>query len=108
MSRQNKTKLKIKPDIINKFAGGSWAYSKIVREHFFKPKNLLWENPTSASWRSKYDGEGIVGSPACGDVMRVWLKIDAKKDKIKEFKWRTFGCASAIADATRKKTKRER
>jgi hypothetical protein len=33
-------------------------------------------------------------------VMRVWLKIDAKKDKIKEFKWRTFGCASAIASTS--------
>ena len=32
--------------------------------------------------------------------MRVWLKIDAKKDKIKEFKWRTFGCASAIASTS--------
>lgn len=84
-----------KPDVVNKFSGDSWAYSKIVREHFFKPKNLLWENPDEA--KSKYDAEGIVGSPACGDVMRVWLKIDAKKDRIKEFKWRTFGCASAIA-----------
>ncbi len=46
---------------------------------------------------AKYDAEGVVGSPACGDVMRVWLKIDGEKDKIKEFKWRTFGCASAIA-----------
>lgn len=82
-----------KPDVVNKYTGDSWAYSKQVREHFFKPKNLLWENPDSA----QYDAEGIVGSPACGDVMRVWLKIDPKKDKIKEFKWRTFGCASAIA-----------
>ncbi|MEI6237913.1 MAG: iron-sulfur cluster assembly scaffold protein [bacterium] len=88
-----KKSVKSKPDVVNKFTGNSWAYSKTVRDHFFKPKNLLWENPDSA----KYDGEGIVGSPACGDVMRVWLKIDPKKDKIKEFKWRTFGCASAVA-----------
>ncbi len=87
------TSRKNKPDVVNKITGHSWAYSKIVREHFFKPKNLLWENPNTAS----YDGQSLVGSPACGDVMRVWLKIDAKKDKIKEFKWRTFGCASAIA-----------
>lgn len=33
----------------------------------------------------------------CGDIMRVWLKINSKTDRIKEFKWRTFGCASAIA-----------
>ncbi len=85
-----------KPDIVNKFTGDSWAYTKQVRDHFFNPRNLLWENPDSA----KYDGEGIVGSPACGDVMRVWLRFDVKKDKIKEFKWRTFGCASAIASTS--------
>lgn len=85
-----------KPDIINKHTGNSWAYTKKVREHFFKPKNLLLEDPKGA----RYDGEGVVGSPACGDVMRVWLKIDVKKDKIKEFKWRTFGCASAIASTS--------
>jgi NifU-like protein involved in Fe-S cluster formation/bacterioferritin-associated ferredoxin len=88
-----KKKKKNKPDVVNKHTGNAWAYTKEVRNHFFKPKNLLWENPKTAL----YDGEGIVGSPACGDVMRVWLKIDKKKDKIIDFKWRTFGCASAIA-----------
>ncbi len=87
---------KNKPDVINKMVGGSWAYSPEVKDHFFNPRNLLWEDPKEA----KYDGEGIVGSPACGDVMRVWLKIDKKNDKIKEFKWRTFGCASAIASTS--------
>ncbi len=91
---QTKTKKrKSKPDVVNKFTGGSWAYSKTVRDHFFSPRNLLLEKPG----RGKFDAEGIVGSPACGDVMRVWLKIDRKTDRIKEFKWRTFGCASAIA-----------
>jgi len=84
---------KNKPDIINKFTGDSWIYTKEVREHFFKPKNLLMEDPKVA----KYDAQGLVGSPACGDVMRVWLNVDKKADKIKEMKWRTFGCASAIA-----------
>jgi NifU-like protein involved in Fe-S cluster formation/bacterioferritin-associated ferredoxin len=87
-----KTK-KSKPDVVNKFTGGSWAYSKMVRSHFFSPRNLLLEK----SHLEKFDAEGIVGSPACGDVMRVWLTIDLKADRIKEFKWRTFGCASAIA-----------
>lgn len=82
-----------KPDVINKNTGDIWAYSKIVHSHFFKPRNILWENPSEA----KYDAEGIVGSPACGDVMRVWLNINSKKDTIIDFKWRTFGCASAIA-----------
>jgi NifU-like protein involved in Fe-S cluster formation/bacterioferritin-associated ferredoxin len=83
----------MKPDIINQNIGGSWAYSAEVRNHFFSPQNLLWENPSEAD----YDAEGMVGSPACGDVMRVWLKIDPKRDTITDFKWRTFGCASAIA-----------
>jgi NifU-like protein involved in Fe-S cluster formation len=82
-----------KPDIINQFLGVSWAYSKNVRKHFFKPKNFLVENPADGI----FDAEGVIGSPACGDVMRVWLKVNLKKDRIKEFKWKTFGCASAIA-----------
>jgi len=80
-------------DVVNKFTGEQWVYTKKVKDHFFNPRNLLWGNPDTA----KFDAEGIVGSPACGDVMRVWLKIDPKKDRIIEFKWRTFGCASAIA-----------
>jgi len=90
------TKKPLKPDIVNKNTGNSWVYTKQVREHFFKPKNLLLENPKEA----RYDGEGVVGSPACGDVMRVWLKIDNENDRIKAFKWRTFGCASAIASTS--------
>lgn len=88
-----KKKKKFKPDIVNPITGENWAYSRVVKSHFFKPRNLLFESPDLA----EYDCQGIVGSPACGDVMRVWLKIDGKKDRIKEFKWRTFGCASAIA-----------
>jgi NifU-like protein involved in Fe-S cluster formation/bacterioferritin-associated ferredoxin len=86
-------KKKTKPDVVNKITGESWAYTRAVKDHFFKPRNLLWNMPDGA----QYDAEGIVGSPACGDVMRVWLKINKKKDKIIKFKWRTFGCASAIA-----------
>jgi len=85
-----------KPDVVNPRTGGTWAYSRTVRDHFFKPRNLLGELPE----RATYDAEGIVGSPACGDVMRVWLRVDPKTDRIKEFKWRTFGCASAIASTS--------
>jgi NifU-like protein involved in Fe-S cluster formation len=96
MKKIIKNQKRKKPDVVNKFTGDSWAYTKQVREHFFKPKNILWEKPTEA----KYDAEGIVGSPACGDVMRVWLNINPKKDTISDFKWRTFGCASAIASTS--------
>ncbi len=84
---------KSKPDIVNEFTGAKWVYSKIVKSHFFHPQNFLTRDPK----KSEFDAEGIVGSPACGDVMRMWLKIDPKKDKIIACKWRTFGCASAIA-----------
>jgi NifU-like protein involved in Fe-S cluster formation len=46
---------------------------------------------------SAYDATGMVGSPACGDMMRMWLKISKEDEKVKEMKWRTFGCGSAIA-----------
>ncbi|MEA1929466.1 MAG: iron-sulfur cluster assembly scaffold protein [Patescibacteria group bacterium] len=70
-----------------------WVYSQIVKDHFFNPRNLLMENLET----EEFDAQGVVGSPACGDVMRVWLKIDPATEQIKELKWRTFGCASAIA-----------
>ena len=68
------------------------AYSEKVIDHA--------ENPRNVGTLDKEDpnvGTGLVGAPACGDVMRVWLNIDPKRDTITEFKWRTFGCASASA-----------
>ncbi len=72
-----------------------WVYSDIVKDHFFHPRNIFFDD-------EKYmaDGIGIVGSPACGDMMSVWVKIDKKTNRIKECKWRTFGCASAIASTS--------
>jgi nitrogen fixation NifU-like protein len=78
--------------------GQEWFYTENVKEHFFNPQNIL----TSAEEAAKYqaDGVGIVGSPACGDVMKVWIKVDSVKDVIRECKWQTFGCASAIASSS--------
>jgi NifU-like protein involved in Fe-S cluster formation len=72
-----------------------WVYNDTVKEHFMYPKNFLTND-------EKYyaDGTGIVGSPSCGDMMVVWIKVDKKSQKIKECKWRTFGCASAIASTS--------
>ncbi|MCX8058111.1 MAG: iron-sulfur cluster assembly scaffold protein [Spirochaetes bacterium] len=71
-----------------------WIYSEKVKEHFTNPKNIL-EIPED---EYKADGVGIVGSPACGDMMAVYIKV--KDDKIIDFKWKTFGCASAIASTS--------
>ncbi|MDH5442361.1 MAG: iron-sulfur cluster assembly scaffold protein [Candidatus Nomurabacteria bacterium] len=74
---------------------GGWLYSETVKEHFFNPRNILLDEENYIS-----DGIGIVGSPACGDMMVVWICVDKKNNKITECKWRTFGCASAIASTS--------
>ncbi len=79
-------------------AGMKWMYTDLVKEHFFSPKNLL-EN-TEGMDASQFNGYGQVGSPACGDMMKLWLKVDPKTDKILDCKWQTFGCASAIASTS--------
>lgn len=70
-----------------------WLYSEVVKDHFFQPRNLLINDKDYVG-----DGVGIVGSPACGDMMIVWIKV--KDGMISECKWRTFGCASAIASTS--------
>ncbi|MEK7613158.1 MAG: iron-sulfur cluster assembly scaffold protein [Patescibacteria group bacterium] len=72
-----------------------WLYSETVRDHFFNPRNLLIDDSTYEA-----DGLGIVGSPACGDMMAVWIKVHKETKRIAECKWRTFGCASAIASTS--------
>ena len=78
-------------------SGNSWLYSDTVKDHFFNPQNLLINGQEEGY---KADAMGRVGSPACGDEMVIWLKIDAKTEKIKECKWQTFGCGSAIASTS--------
>lgn len=82
-----------KCDVESRDQNEAWFYSEIVKEHFFSPRNFLPANPEEG----EYDGVGEVGSPACGDKMHVWIKVDPKTEKITACKWRTFGCASAIA-----------
>ena len=77
--------------------GESWAYSDIVKDHFFHPRNFLADNEEK---KYRADGAGLVGSPACGDMMKMWIKVDKKTDKIKNCMWQTFGCASAIASTS--------
>lgn len=85
-----------KGDIISRDSKESWFYSKEVKDHFFHPKNFMEDD------EEKYaaDGLGMVGSPACGDMMKMWIKVDPKTEKIKECKWKTFGCGSAIASTS--------
>jgi len=67
-------------------------YTKKVIEHFRNPKNVgEIENP---------DVEATEGSPACGDMVTIQLKIDKKTKKITDIKFRSYGCASNIATAS--------
>lgn len=101
MNKKNNKKLKNKikksPDVVSHGTEKSWVYSNKVKEHFYRPQNFL-----QAGDEEKYDfnGVGMVGSPACGDMMKFWIKVDAKTDRIKLCKWQTFGCASAIASTS--------
>jgi len=81
------------PDLTDQ-SGNAWVYSDIVKDHFFNPKNFLRHGEEKTL---DFNGYGRVGSPACGDEMVMWLKIDPKKEVIKDCRWRTFGCGSAIA-----------
>lgn len=83
------------PDIYACGGKPSWLYGAVVKDHFFNPRNILIDE---AEYQS--DGVGIVGSPACGDMMVVWIKVDEATKRISECKWRTFGCASAIASTS--------
>lgn len=75
--------------------GSGWLYSDIVKDHFFHPRNIMLDDSGY-----KADGVGLVGSAACGDMMLVWIKVDPKTKRITDCKWRTFGCASAIASTS--------
>src|SRR3989344_2956216 len=91
-----KVNLKEQVDIRDR-EGGGWLYSDLVRDHFFNPRNFMRYGEEE---KFKYNAMGRVGSPACGDEMVIWLKIDPKTDTIKDCRWRTFGCGSAIASTS--------
>lgn len=70
------------------------AYSDKVIDHYEKPRNVgtLDKNDTSV-------GTGLVGAPACGDVMKLQIKV-SEEGIIEDAKFKTFGCGSAIASSS--------
>ena len=82
---------------IRDLQGNTWLYSDIVKDHFFHPRNILFPGEED---EFDADANGRVGSPACGDEMVLWLKIDPQTEKITDCKWQTFGCGSAIASTS--------
>ncbi|MBY0502222.1 MAG: Fe-S cluster assembly scaffold IscU [Alphaproteobacteria bacterium] len=70
------------------------AYSKKVIDHYENPRNVGALDPKDATV-----GTGLVGAPACGDVMKLQIKVD-DRGIIEDAKFKTFGCGSAIASSS--------
>jgi len=71
------------------------AYSQQVIDHYENPRNVgkFTEDDNSI-------GTGMVGAPACGDVMRLQIKVDNDTGIITDAKFKTYGCGSAIASSS--------
>jgi len=84
-----------KSDVVSPDLTKRWFYTDTVKDHFFNPRNFMDDD---AGYRA--DGMGMVGSPACGDMMTVWIKVDPESERVTDMKWKTFGCGSAIASTS--------
>lgn len=71
------------------------AYSNKVIDHFKNPRNV-----GTLDKSQKNVGTGLVGAPECGDVMRLQIEVDEETNTIKDAKFKTFGCGSAIASSS--------
>ncbi len=70
-------------------------YSEKMMEHVLNPRNV-----GSFETESADVGTGVVGSAACGDMMRLQIQVDEQTERIVEARFRTFGCGSAIASSS--------
>ena len=71
------------------------SYSDKVIDHYNNPRNV-----GSLDKNSDDVGTGLVGSPECGDVMKLQIKVNRETNVIEEAKFKTFGCGSAIASSS--------
>ena len=67
-------------------------YNKKVMDHFMNPRNV--------GEIADADGMGEVGNLKCGDIMRIYLKVNPETDVIEDIKFKTFGCGSAVASSS--------
>jgi len=75
--------------------GNDWVYTDKLKEHFTNPQNVLSDDD-----KTVYDGKGMVGNLKCGDQMLMVIKVDKDRGTIVDCKWKTYGCASAIASTS--------
>jgi Fe-S cluster assembly protein NifU len=73
----------------------SWLYSDKVKDHFMNPRNVMIDENDF-----HYDARGTTGNIKCGDEMTFYLKVDPEELTITDCRWKTFGCASAIASTS--------
>ena len=71
------------------------AYTEKVIDHFENPRNI-----GSLDKSKPTVGTGLVGAPECGDVMKLQIEVDEKTGVIRDAKFKTFGCGSAIASSS--------
>ena len=71
------------------------AYSEKVIDHYENPRNVGSFDKADASV-----GTGMVGAPACGDVMKLQIKVNSQTGLIEDAKFKTYGCGSAIASSS--------
>ncbi len=78
--------------------------SSLKFARFYHPKVIdHYERPRNVGSLEKSDpnvGTGLVGAPACGDVMKLQIKVDPETGKIADVRFKTFGCGSAIASSS--------
>jgi len=71
------------------------AYSQLVIDHYENPRNV-----GSFDKADNSVGTGMVGAPACGDVMKLQIKVDNETGIITDARFKTYGCGSAIASSS--------
>ena len=69
-----------KSDVSNKSQTEGWFYTDTVKDHFFNPRNLFYSNEDAEGY--EYDAVGMVGSPACGDMMKIVIRCSEEEDCI--------------------------
>jgi len=90
---RNKNIRIVKPSVV--IGGATRQYHEKVIDHYERPRNV-----GTLDKKDKSVGTGLVGAPACGDVMKLQIKVDEVSGKITDVKFKTFGCGSAIASSS--------